>query len=129
MRLIAIALFAAIVLLSLDPSVLILSVPPRRPHAEVLARRADPNRELALFLAEVRARTKRGESITLVLPSVLDREADAYRYRSSYHLAGRDVFLARDGVRTAWIAAWRVPVDARQPAWRGHGGVLVRPSR
>ena len=125
MKSVAIALFAAIVLLSLDPSILTLSMPPRRPHAEALARRADPNPELAAFLAEVRMRTARGDTITVILPAVLDRQADAYRYRSTYHLAGRDVFMARDGVRTTWIAAWRVPLDA-PAAWAGHGGMLVR---
>ena len=93
--------------------------------AEALARRADPNPELAFFLAEVRKRTARGDSITVVLPAVLDRAADAYRYRSMYHLAGRDVFMAGDGASTKWIAAWRVPLDARAE-WSGHGGVLVR---
>ncbi len=125
MKAAAIALFAAIVLLSIDPAVLMLSVPPRRPRASALARRADPNPELAAFLEGVRERTARGESITIVLPAVLDRDEDANRYRGSYHLAGRDVFLARDGRRTTWIAAWRVPLDA--PAvWSAHGGVLVR---
>lgn len=125
MKPIAIALFAAIVLLSLDLAVLTRSLPPRRPNAATLARRADPNPELASFLAEVHERTARGDSITVVLPSVLDSAEDAYRYRSSYHLAGRDVFMARDRAHTTWIAAWRVPLDA--PAtWSGHGGVLVR---
>lgn len=125
MKFVAIALFAAIVFLSLDPAIVTRSVPPQRPDAASSARRADPNPELALFLADVRQRTARGDSITLVLPSVLDPVEIAYRYRATYHLAGREVFMARDGVRTTWIAAWRMPLDARA-TWTGHGGVLVR---
>ena len=122
---VAIALFAAIVALSLDYGMLRVSVPPRRPTAEALSRRADPNPQLAVFLAGVHERTQRGDSIVLLLPEVLYREREAYLYRAKYHLAGRDVFLADDGGRAMWLAAWRAPVSGRV-VWADHGGVLVR---
>jgi hypothetical protein len=124
----ALALFAAIVLLSLDPLLLEHSVPPGRPSADALRRRADPNPDLAVFLAGVQARTRRGDSIVVVLPSVLQREEEAYRFRASYHLAGRDVLpLVPENVRRAtYVAAWRVPVSGGLEVWSGHGGVLVR---
>ena len=125
MKSLAIALFAAIVLISLDRVVLQLSVPPERPAADALARRADPNPELAVFLAGVRDRTARGESIVVLLPAVLDREKDAYRFRASYHLAGRDVLPTEQASRATWVAAWRVPAAGRV-VWADHHGVLVR---
>lgn len=119
------ALFAAIVLFTLDPLILQLSLPPRRPSAEALARRADPNPELAVFLAGVHARTEHGDSVVLLLPAVLNRQKEAYLYRASYHLAGRDVLLPEDLREAKYVAAWRVRVSG-DVVWADHGGALVR---
>jgi hypothetical protein len=127
MRAAARVLFAAIVLLGFDRGLLRVSVPPWRPSAEALARRADPNPGLAAFLAGVHAHTGKGDAIVLVLPQPLWREAEAYLYRGSYHLAGREVLPPTpENVRRAdYLAAWRVPMRGAA-VWQGHGGVLVR---
>lgn len=127
MRAVAVALFAAIVLLSLDWQLLLMALPSRRPTREAMARRADPNPELARFLGGVRSRTMRGDTIVLVIPPLLQQQADAYRFRASYHLAGRNVLPAEpENLRRAnYVAAWRVPV-AGEVTWAGDGGVLVR---
>jgi hypothetical protein len=125
MKSLAVALFVAIVALGLDRGVLQHSVPPRRPSAEMLARRADPNPDLALFLAGVQQRTARGDSIAVVLPELLDAQRDAYRFRAAYHLAGRNVVPLEDAASAQWVAAWRVPAEGRV-AWADHHGVLVR---
>ena len=133
-RVLAIALFTAIVVLAADPPMLVLAVDRRAERVEALARRADPDPELAAFLAEVRARTRRGDSIALVLP---DRDWERYSrgyFRASYLLAGREVLPmidergnpSREIARARYVAAWRAPHGPNGIVWSGHEGVLVR---
>lgn len=136
-RTLMIAAFAAIVIASIDPAV--LSVPFFRASlAEPRERYADPVwLEYVQFLRDVRARTRGGERIALVVPV---REWDkgycyAY-YRASYFLSGREVLplvdssdrLHLENLRRAdVVAAWRAaaPPTHRTVVWRGDGGALV----
>jgi hypothetical protein len=126
-RLVPVALFCAIVVFAVDPPLVFLALQERAARAAELARRADPSPELAAFLAGVRARTRRGDSIVLLLPA---RDRAMYErdyFRASYHLAGRSVLpMTRDAMRRAdYVAAWRVGVPG-ESLWQGHGGALMR---
>ena len=126
-RVLSLTLFCAIVVLAVDPPLLLLAFEDRAARAEVLARRADPSPELAAFLADVRAHTKRGHSIALLLP-VRDRhEYERLWFRASYLLAGRSVLpMSRENVQRAdYVAAWHVRFDG-EVVVHGHGGTLVR---
>jgi hypothetical protein len=103
---------------------------------EILRRRADPSPELASFVAGIRAHTKQGDAIALVLPMRdWERYSRAY-FRGSFALAGRTVLpvIARDGSvvrenvdRAQYVAAWHVRYAGEGTVvWRGHGGALVR---
>ena len=121
--------------MAVDPPLLILALDRSAERREALSRRADPSPELAAFLGEVRARTRRGDSIALLLPI---RDWPAYSgayFRASYLLAGREVLpivdeqgraLRGNVARATWVAAWRVRYDAGTVVWAGHEGVLVR---
>lgn len=129
------ALFSAIVLLAVDPVMLLLAFEDRELRHEVLSRRADPDPELAAFLAGVRERTREGDSILLILPvRQWERYSGAY-FRAGYLLAGRTVLpiIATDGrvvrenvERADYVAAWRVRFTGGTPVWSGAGGTLVR---
>jgi len=90
------------------------------------------------FLRDVRAHTRGGERIAILVPP---RHWDAgycyAYYRASYILAGREVLPlvdAHDGVhpenlRAAdLVAVWRTPLPRthRTLVWAGDGGALVR---
>ena len=132
-RTLSIALFSAIVLLAVDPPLLLLALEDRDARREALARRADPSPELAAFLAGVRARTAKGDTVVLLLPvRDWERYSRAY-FRASYLLAGHTVMPVLDEqnaiipIRARYVAAWRVRYDdAGSVVWRGHGGTLVR---
>ena len=134
MRTACIALFAAIVILSVDPPLFVLALQDRAGRRELLTRRADPHPELVRFLEGVRAHTRRGDSIVLLLPV---RDAERYSaayFRASYHLAGRVVLpaIGEDGsihrgniAEAKYVAGWRVGYPGRI-VWSGEGGLLVR---
>ena len=135
-RIASIALFCAIAVLAVDPPLVLLAFEDRAAREATLARRADPSPELAAFLTSVRARTKKGESVVLLLPA---RDWERYSrgyFRASYLLAGRTVLpvLTKEGTvarenlaRADYIAAWRVRYAGDGSlVWQGHGGTLVR---
>jgi hypothetical protein len=89
------------------------------------------------FIAGVRAQTRPGDKIALIVPPRHWNEGYSYAfYRASYLLAGRQVVpLVQPDDRMAmgnlgaatYLAAWRMPPIAGHPiVWQGHGGVLVR---
>jgi hypothetical protein len=126
-RAVPLLLFSAIVVFSIDPPLVFLALENRAARREVLNHRADPWPELAAFLAGVRERTKKGDSIVLLLP-VGDRQSYDHGYfRASYLLAGRTLLRpSRENVaRADYVAAWRVNVPG-DAVWRDHGGALLR---
>ena len=139
-RIAAIALFAAIVLLSIEWRLLAMPFVDRTPLARQLSMQADAGwyPDYPEFLAAVRARTADGDSIVIVAPPRRWDDGYAYAYyRASYFLPGREVLPVMDEhdvvhrenlQRARYIAAWRVnvPPSAGSVIWRGNGGVLVR---
>jgi hypothetical protein len=138
-RLLALSAFAAIVLAGIDWQYLLLPFVDRSGLAAHARREAD--REwyplYPRFLNAVRANTKPGQSIAIVVPP--RRWTDGYDfafYRASYFLAGRTVLpvldqhdaLHPENLQEAdCIAVWQQPFRApdRTLVWRGEGGVLL----
>jgi hypothetical protein len=110
----------------------------RAPIARALASYPDGTwPQFPRFLEEVRARTKPGDSIALIVPARRWEGGYSYAYyRASYFLAGREVlpvvneqdepvpqnvhgarYIAAIGVRL------RIPADV---IWQGEGGALLR---
>jgi hypothetical protein len=89
------------------------------------------------FLGGVRAQTRAGDTIALIVPARHWDGGYSYAfYRGSYLLAGRQVVplvqpddrvvMGNLGAAT-YLAAWHMPPIAGHPiVWRGHGGVLVK---
>ena len=109
------------------------------PIAEAFRRYADgiwwP--EYPRFLEEVRARTRDGDSIALLVPTRHWDGGYSYAYyRASYFLTGRevlplvtpeDVIVPQNFRRARYVAIWRMqPPRVGRVVWSGSGGVLVR---
>jgi hypothetical protein len=89
------------------------------------------------FLEEVRAQTKRGDSIALLVPTMRWSRGYSYAYyRASYFLAGREVLplvlesdrpVPENLGRAQYLAVWhrQAPAGARV-VFAGYGGALVR---
>jgi hypothetical protein len=137
-RALTILCLAAIVVMRVDTRLLTLPFVDRAPLANALASYPDGKwPQFPRFLAEVRARTKAGDSIALVVPARRWEGGYSYAYyRASYLLAGREVLPVVNeqdepipqNLRSArYIAALgvtvRVPADVM---WQGEGGALLR---
>lgn len=99
----------------------------RRPLRESL----DPGpAEFQAFLKEVAQRTRRGDSIALVVPDEMSGFSYAY-YQASYALAGRRLISPLRLKKTEYIAAWNreALLPDHVPVWVGHGGTLLRSAR
>ncbi len=125
-RIAAFLCLLAIVALRVEPQLLRLPFMNRQPISAALTRvpdRAWP--EFPRFLEAVRAQTRPGDSIAVIVPGMKWDEGYSYAYyRASYFLAGRDVLplVTADG-RTHpenFRAARYIAV------WRGDRGVLLR---
>jgi hypothetical protein len=94
---------------------------------------------LRVFLEEVRARTRDGDTIAIAAPFAHWDGGYEYVYaRATYALAGRRVLPVidasdrpLDGSRAGYIAAYRIAPQLPQFAvvWRGRDGVLLRRQR
>ena len=89
------------------------------------------------FLEEVRAHTRRGQSIALLVPTMQWQRGYFYAYyRASYFLAGREVLplvLENDRPvpenlhRAQYLAIWSRPAPAgARVVFAEYGGTLVR---
>jgi hypothetical protein len=138
-RIAAIVCMFAIVALRIEPQLLRLPFLDRTALKRGLEQYADGNwQQLPRFLEGVRAHTRNGDSIAVLVP--VEKWDDGYSYvyyRSSYFLAGREVLpLVTDddqshpeNFRAArYIAAWHMQRRAGVGAvvWEGEGGVLLR---
>ncbi|HEV7922576.1 MAG TPA: hypothetical protein VGR02_17470 [Thermoanaerobaculia bacterium] len=137
-RIAAAAVFAILVVLSVEKTLLRLPFIDRTPLR--ISMETSPDRSwypaYPRFLAEVRRRTPPGARIALVVPMpTWETGYDYAFFRASYFLAGREVLpiLTRDGkpfgdnVRNAqYLAAWGVNARGGRELWRGNGGVLLQ---
>lgn len=137
-RILVLAAFAAIVATRMEPRLLRLPFIDRGPLAAGYARQADGDwAEYVVFLNEVRARTRDGDTIAIIVPRMRWDQGYSYAYyRASYFLAGRVVLPVDDerdqlhfeNVRAAkYVAAWRngAPNGRYHMVWAGNHGVLL----
>ena len=94
--------------------------------------------EYPRFLEGVRAHTKAGDRIAVIVPGMRWDEGYSYAYyRASYFLAGRDVLplITADGKAhmenfygAQYVVVWHRPVHPRmgRVVWEGEGGALVK---
>ena len=137
-RILALALLAILAFLGIETRLLRFPLTDRTPTRRELERYADREwyPHFPQFLDGVRAHTKRGDTIALLVPAWTWDSGYSYAYyRASYFLAGRRVLpvVWRDDSRhpeharaAKYVAAWQVRVAAGEVVWRGNGGVLVR---
>lgn len=138
-RLLALACLFAIVALRIEPQFLRLPFIDRKPISAALTRHPDwRSQQFPRFLEEVRARTRKGDVIAVVVPTMKWDEGYSYAYyRASYFLAGRQVLpLVTSDDRphpenfqaAQYIAAFgsNLPQGRRVVVWAGDGGVLLR---
>ena len=138
-RILALVVVMAIFAVRLDRQMIRLPFLNRRPISAALTQRPDrlwP--PFPRFLAGVRERTARGDSIAIITPSLAWDQGYSYAYyRASYLLAGRVVLpvassdgrLLPENLRRAqYVAVWGrgIPADRRAIVWQGEGGVLLR---
>jgi len=139
-RWIALVLFVAIAVISVSTDAIVFKV--------AFANRAKMNHEFTTypdrgwssypeFLESVRAHTKPGDSIALVVRTMSWDDGYSYAYyRAAYFLAGREVLpllreddmpLPQNFGRATYVAAWHrnVKDDTRHVVWSGDGGVLL----
>jgi uncharacterized membrane protein len=132
------ALVALVALVALHLSTELLSFPFRnreRLHA-LYAAKADGNAaEYAQFLEGVRAHTKPGDRIAVMVTPMRWNAGYSYAYyRGSYLLAGREVIpliyenetpIPSNLERAGYVAAWHAPAPPGRVVWEGSGGVLL----
>src|SRR5216683_5070658 len=118
-RVVGATLFTAIVVIGIEPILLSLPFRDRQPMAMAFATRADrifPG--YVEFLADVRAHTRNGDSIAVMVPSRSWERGYSYAYyRASYLLAGREILplvdrtdrpVAQNFRSAKYVAAWGV---------------------
>jgi hypothetical protein len=137
-RALTILCLAAIVVLCVATRLLQLPFIDRRPAARAMA--AYPDRQwpqYPRFLEAVRAHTKPGDTITVIVPAMGWDDGYSYAYyRASYFLAGREVLplvtpengrLPQNLRAAKYVAAFgvrlRLPADV---IWQGDDGALLR---
>ena len=137
-RALTILCLAAIVVLSIDVRLMQMPFVNRGPFERALA--TLPDRlwpQYPRFLDGVRAHTRPGDKIAVVVPSMGWDSGYSYAYyRASYFLPGREVLplVDRQSKRIAenfraarYVAAFGVQLRAPgQVIWAGEGGTLVR---
>jgi hypothetical protein len=134
----ALLCFLAVVASRTEPRVLSLPFIDREPIERAFASFADNAApDYPRFLAEVRQRTRPGDTVAIVFPNAHWDDGYSYAYyRASYFLTGREVLpivaphdltLPQNFERAQFVASWRttVPRAGRHVIWAGHGGVLL----
>ena len=135
-RRIAFLLFVGLALLTPNPGLFRIALANRAAMHAAMTRYPDRGWEgYPLFLEGVRAHTKRGDSIALIVPPPRWDDGYSYAYyRASYFLAGREVLplIDRDDVplrdnfnRAKYVAVWRRDVRGPRVLWSGDGGTLL----
>lgn len=136
----SIACFAGLVVASVRIPPLTLPFIDREPihrSMTILPDRGGWAPEYPAFLDQVRAHTKPGDSIALLVPTMHWDRGYSYAYfRASYFLAGREVLplvvendrpVPENLRRAEYLAVWHRSAPAGAPlVFAGHGGALVR---
>jgi len=130
--------FAAIVATAVEPQLIEMPFRNRAPLARALARNADRNwLDYPEFIEGVRARTRPGDTIAVIVPRMTWDGGYSYAYyRASYVLSGRvvlplvdpdDVPHPENFAAANYIATWRTRVTPRGTlVWSGDSGTLTR---
>ena len=128
----------AIVVAGIDSKLLSIPFYDRAALAAVFEQRYGAWGGFSPFLDGVRAHTRAGESVAVLVPTVHWEGGYSYAYyRASYVLAGREVLPLFDDAdrfhpenlrRAELVAIWGAPVPPthRKFVWQGYGGLLVR---
>jgi hypothetical protein len=136
-RRLALVVFVALAVLAIHPDLFRFALANRAAMHQAMTRYPDRGWEAyPAFLEQVRARTKPGESIALVVPGMRWDGGYSYAYyRASYFLAGREVLplvnrydapQPANFARAKYVAAWQRNVRAPlRPVWSGNGGTLL----
>jgi hypothetical protein len=137
-RALTILCLAAIVAMCVEARLLQLPFTDRKPLARALDGFYDRQwPQYPRFLADIRAHTKPGDTITVIVPAMGWDDGYSYAfYRASYYLTGREVLplvtpengrLPQNLLAAKYIAAFgvrlRVPADV---VWQGDRGALLR---
>jgi len=133
----AATLFVAIVAAGVEPILLSLPIRDRQPLIAQYATMLDQSSPGYVdFLESVRAHTKNGDTIALVVPQRRWEFGYSYAYyRASYVLAGRTVLplvwhrnelLAANFAAAQYVAAWRVNAPPGAVVFREKNGSLVK---
>jgi hypothetical protein len=138
-RILALLFLFAILALRIEPQFLRLPFLDRTPIRAALTRNPDwRSQQFPRFLEGVRARTRNGDVIAVVVPAMKWDDGYSYAYyRASYFLAGRQVLpLVTSDDRphpenfqaAQYIAAFgtNLPQFHGMVVWAGDGGVLLR---
>lgn len=141
-RLLGGLLFAAIVAGAVDLRLMRLMFADRHALARALTQAPDRRApEYPQFLEQVARKTKRGDSIAILVPMRYWAAGYAYAFfRATYFLAGRRVIPLVDVDDTLhperlsqadFVASWKMPPPAGpfSVVWRGDGGILLRRAR
>lgn len=125
-RRIAFLLFVTLAVLAPDPGLFRIALANRTTMHAVMTRYPDHGWEgYPAFLDGVRAHTKRGDSIALVVPATRwDGGYDYAFYRASYFLAGREVLPVID--RNSVPQPGNFARAKYVAVWRRNGGTLVK---
>ena len=137
-RRIAFILFVALAVLAIDPNLFRFALANRAAMHAVMTGYPDRGmwQTYPAFLEGVRAHTKPGDSIALLVPAMHWDDGYSYAYyRASYFLAGREVLPLVDRAdvpqranfaRAKYVAVWRRNVQPPMRAvWSGDGGTLL----
>jgi len=91
--------------------------------------------EYPKFLTDVRAHTKAGDRIGIIVPGMRWESGYSYAYyRASYFLTGREVIpllyqsdapIPANLERADYLAVWRSRGPRAHVVWQGDGGVLL----
>ena len=136
-RRLALVVFVALAVLAIDPDLFRIALANRAAMLRTMTLYPDRGWDAyPAFLEEVRAHTRPGDTIALVVPTSHWDDGYSYAYyRASYFLTGREVLpvVDRDDAaqpqnfaRAKYVAAWRRGIrPPMRVVWSGSGGALL----
>ncbi len=135
-RILAGCALVAIVALHIDTRLLSFVVQDRAKMHAALTAYPDGNwGEYAKFLTSVRAHSRPGDRIGIIVPVMRWDDGYSYAYyRASYFLTGREVIpllyrtdapIPGNLARADFLAIWRSRGPQARVVWQGDGGVLL----
>jgi hypothetical protein len=142
-RILAFLCLLAIIALRIEPQLLQLPFVSRQLLSAILYRWPETQApgdwaRYPTFLQQVRERTKEGDKIAVIIPTMKWDDGYSYAYyRATYFLAGRDVLplITADDrphmenfYAARYVIVWHRPLHPRmgEVVWQGEGGALLR---